>query len=56
MKLEAARRLARGCAVAPSPNLMTAFAFLLGTLPLWAAEGAVAGSRRVLGNVVIGGC
>lgn len=34
---------------------MTAFAFILGMLPLWAAEGAGAVSRRVLGNVVIGG-
>jgi HAE1 family hydrophobic/amphiphilic exporter-1 len=37
------------------PILMTAFAFILGTLPLWAAEGAGAVSRRVLGTVVIGG-
>ncbi len=37
------------------PILMTAFAFILGMLPLWAAEGAGAVSRRVLGTVVIGG-
>ncbi|MGA7473240.1 MAG: efflux RND transporter permease subunit [Candidatus Sulfotelmatobacter sp.] len=37
------------------PILMTAFAFILGMLPLWAAEGAGAVSRRVLGPVVIGG-
>lgn len=37
------------------PILMTAFAFILGMLPLWAADGAGAISRRVLGTVVIGG-
>jgi len=37
------------------PILMTAFAFILGMLPLWTATGAGAGSRRVLGTVVIGG-
>jgi hydrophobic/amphiphilic exporter-1 (mainly G- bacteria), HAE1 family len=37
------------------PILMTAFAFTLGMLPLWTAEGAGAVSRRVLGTVVIGG-
>jgi len=37
------------------PILMTAFAFILGMLPLWAATGAGAVSRRVLGSVVIGG-
>jgi HAE1 family hydrophobic/amphiphilic exporter-1 len=37
------------------PILMTAFAFILGMLPLWAAHGAGAVSRRVLGTVVIGG-
>src|SRR6185369_7497268 len=37
------------------PILMTAFAFILGCVPLWAASGAGAVSRRVLGTVVIGG-
>ncbi len=37
------------------PILMTAFAFILGCVPLWAATGAGAVSRRVLGTVVIGG-
>jgi len=37
------------------PILMTAFAFILGMLPLWMATGAGAASRRVLGTVVIGG-
>src|SRR5262249_16017466 len=35
--------------------LMTAFAFILGCVPLWAASGAGAISRRVLGIAVIGG-
>jgi HAE1 family hydrophobic/amphiphilic exporter-1 len=37
------------------PILMTAFAFILGCVPLWAASGSGAVSRRVLGTVVIGG-
>src|SRR5215469_1811156 len=37
------------------PILMTAFAFILGCVPLWTAAGAGAISRRVLGTVVIGG-
>ncbi len=37
------------------PILMTAFAFILGCVPLWIASGAGAVSRRVLGTVVIGG-
>ena len=37
------------------PILMTAFAFILGCMPLWTASGAGAISRRVLGTVVIGG-
>jgi HAE1 family hydrophobic/amphiphilic exporter-1 len=34
---------------------MTAFAFILGCVPLWTAAGAGAISRQVLGTVVIGG-
>jgi HAE1 family hydrophobic/amphiphilic exporter-1 len=34
---------------------MTAFAFILGCVPLWTASGAGAISRQVLGTVVIGG-
>ena len=34
---------------------MTAFAFILGCVPLWTATGAGAISRQVLGTVVIGG-
>ncbi len=37
------------------PILMTAFAFILGCVPLWMATGSGAVSRRVLGTVVIGG-
>ena len=35
--------------------LMTSFAFILGVIPLVVAEGAGAGSRRAIGNVVFGG-
>ena len=37
------------------PILMTAFAFILGTVPLAVATGSGAVSRRVLGTTVIGG-
>jgi hydrophobic/amphiphilic exporter-1 (mainly G- bacteria), HAE1 family len=37
------------------PILMTAFAFILGCVPLWTASGSGATSRRVLGTAVIGG-
>jgi HAE1 family hydrophobic/amphiphilic exporter-1 len=37
------------------PILMTAFAFILGCVPLWRASGAGAISRQVLGTAVIGG-
>jgi len=37
------------------PILMTAFAFILGTVPLATATGSGAVSRRVLGTTVIGG-
>ena len=37
------------------PILMTAFAFILGCVPLWTAAGAGAISRQVLGTCVIGG-
>jgi hydrophobic/amphiphilic exporter-1 (mainly G- bacteria), HAE1 family len=37
------------------PILMTSFAFILGTLPLWFASGAGALSRRELGSAVIVG-
>ena len=37
------------------PILMTSFAFILGCVPLWTAEGAGAASRRILGTVVVAG-
>ena len=37
------------------PILMTAFAFILGCVPLWTAEGSGAASRQILGTTVIGG-
>jgi len=37
------------------PILMTAFAFILGCIPLWLATGSGAVSRRILGTAVIGG-
>jgi HAE1 family hydrophobic/amphiphilic exporter-1 len=37
------------------PILMTSFAFIFGSLPLWFANGAGAVSRRILGTAVIGG-
>jgi HAE1 family hydrophobic/amphiphilic exporter-1 len=37
------------------PILMTSFAFILGCVPLWAAQGSGAAGRRILGTVVIGG-
>jgi len=37
------------------PILMTAFAFILGCVPLWVATGSGAVSRQVLGTAVIGG-
>ena len=37
------------------PILMTAFAFILGCIPLWFAHGAGGVSRQILGTVVIGG-
>jgi HAE1 family hydrophobic/amphiphilic exporter-1 len=37
------------------PIIMTAFAFILGCIPLWVATGAGGASRQILGTVVIGG-
>src|SRR5437588_12298380 len=44
-----------GAKVRLRPILMTSFAFILGTVPLWTATGAGAVSRRIIGTVVIGG-
>jgi HAE1 family hydrophobic/amphiphilic exporter-1 len=37
------------------PILMTSFAFIFGSAPLWVASGAGAAARRILGTVVIVG-
>ena len=37
------------------PILMTSFAFILGCLPLWVANGAGAAARRMLGTTVVSG-
>jgi HAE1 family hydrophobic/amphiphilic exporter-1 len=37
------------------PILMTSFAFIFGCIPLWFASGSGAGSRQILGTVVISG-
>ena len=37
------------------PILMTAFAFIMGCIPLWTATGSGAVARRILGTTVIGG-
>jgi HAE1 family hydrophobic/amphiphilic exporter-1 len=44
-----------GARIRLRPILMTAFAFILGCIPLWLAKGSGAISRQVLGTVVIGG-
>jgi HAE1 family hydrophobic/amphiphilic exporter-1 len=44
-----------GARIRLRPILMTAFAFILGTVPLAIASGAGAVSRRILGTAVIGG-
>jgi HAE1 family hydrophobic/amphiphilic exporter-1 len=44
-----------GAKVRLRPILMTSFAFILGCVPLWFADGAGAVSRRVMGTAVIGG-
>jgi HAE1 family hydrophobic/amphiphilic exporter-1 len=44
-----------GARIRLRPILMTAFAFILGCVPLWRAQGSGAVSRRILGTAVIGG-
>jgi HAE1 family hydrophobic/amphiphilic exporter-1 len=44
-----------GARVRLRPILMTAFAFILGVLPLVISTGAGANSRQILGTTVIGG-
>ena len=44
-----------GARIRLRPILMTAFAFILGCVPLWLASGPGAISRQILGTAVIGG-
>jgi HAE1 family hydrophobic/amphiphilic exporter-1 len=44
-----------GARIRLRPILMTAFAFILGTLPLAIATGSGAVARQILGTTVIGG-
>ena len=44
-----------GARIRLRPILMTSFAFILGSVPLWIASGSGGASRRVLGTVVIAG-
>ena len=44
-----------GARIRLRPILMTAFAFILGCVPLWIASGSGAISRRIMGTAVIGG-
>jgi multidrug efflux pump subunit AcrB len=44
-----------GARIRLRPILMTAFAFILGCIPLWAAAGSGAVGRKILGTAVIGG-
>ncbi len=37
------------------PILMTSFAFIFGSIPLWTASGAGSVARQIMGNTVIGG-
>jgi HAE1 family hydrophobic/amphiphilic exporter-1 len=45
----------QGAQIRLRPILMTSFAFILGCVPLWIAQGAGAASRRILGTVVVTG-
>jgi hydrophobic/amphiphilic exporter-1 (mainly G- bacteria), HAE1 family len=45
----------QGAKVRLRPILMTSFAFILGCIPLWLADGSGAVARRVMGTAVIGG-
>ncbi len=44
-----------GARIRLRPILMTAFAFILGCVPLWRAQGSGAISRQIMGTAVIGG-
>ncbi|HEV7500145.1 MAG TPA: efflux RND transporter permease subunit, partial [Vicinamibacteria bacterium] len=53
--LSLAEAALEGAKIRLRPILMTSFAFILGCLPLVAADGAGAASRRILGTVVVAG-
>jgi HAE1 family hydrophobic/amphiphilic exporter-1 len=55
MKGKAAQAALEGARIRLRPILMTAFAFIFGTVPLAIASGAGAVGRRILGTAVIGG-
>jgi HAE1 family hydrophobic/amphiphilic exporter-1 len=44
-----------GARIRLRPILMTSFAFILGSVPLWIATGAGSVSRQIIGTTVIGG-
>ena len=44
-----------GARIRLRPILMTSFAFILGSVPLWVAKGAGSVARRIIGTTVIGG-
>jgi HAE1 family hydrophobic/amphiphilic exporter-1 len=44
-----------GARIRLRPILMTSFAFILGTVPLWVATGAGSVARQIIGTTVIGG-
>ncbi len=44
-----------GARIRLRPILMTSFAFILGTVPLWVATGAGSVARQIIGTAVIGG-
>jgi HAE1 family hydrophobic/amphiphilic exporter-1 len=44
-----------GANVRLRPILMTSFAFILGSVPLWTASGAGSVARQIMGTTVIGG-
>ncbi|HUK36237.1 MAG TPA: efflux RND transporter permease subunit, partial [Vicinamibacterales bacterium] len=58
-RLEAGQELVQaaleGARLRLRPILMTSFAFIFGTLPLWFATGSGSASRRILGTVVVTG-
>ncbi len=52
---DGARPRSKAPALRLRPILMTSFAFILGCVPLWTAQGSGAAARRILGTVVITG-